>query len=47
MNSDSLYGQRIVPYIMSEEDSVDIDTPFDLQVADWLIRSRQQAPDLI
>ena len=40
LNSDSLYGQRIVPYIMSEEDSVDIDTPFDLQLAEWLIAQR-------
>jgi len=40
LNSDSLYGKKIVPYIMSEEDSVDIDTPFDLQLAEWLIAQR-------
>ena len=40
LNSDSLYGKRIVPYMMSEEDSVDIDTPFDFQLAEWLIAQR-------
>lgn len=40
LNGDSLYGQRIVPYIMTEEDSVDIDTPFDLRLAEWLIAHR-------
>ena len=37
LGSDSFYGKKIVPYVMSEEDSVDIDTPFDLRLAEWLL----------
>jgi CMP-N-acetylneuraminic acid synthetase len=36
----SFYGQTVVPYLMSEEDSVDIDTPFDLRIAEWLITQK-------
>ena len=37
---DDLYGDRIVPMVMSPEDSIDIDEPFDLECADWLLRRR-------
>lgn len=36
----SFYGERVVPYLMDERDSVDIDTPFDLRLAEWLIIER-------
>jgi CMP-N,N'-diacetyllegionaminic acid synthase len=35
------YGDRIVPYVMTEADSVDVDTPFDLRVVEWLLRERE------
>ncbi|NDJ77744.1 MAG: Gfo/Idh/MocA family oxidoreductase [Chloroflexi bacterium] len=37
------YGERVAPYVMNDEDSVDIDTPFDLRVTEWLLKSRQAA----
>lgn len=38
----SLYGTRCLPYVMEEEDSVDIDKPFDLFLADCILKSRQK-----
>jgi CMP-N,N'-diacetyllegionaminic acid synthase len=40
LNTNSFYGDHIVPYVMQEEDSIDIDTPFDLQLAEWLLSRR-------
>lgn len=37
----SFYGDLIVPYEMTERDSVDIDTLFDLQLAAWLLGQRE------
>lgn len=36
----SLYGDRILPLIMSREDSVDIDDPFDWKIAEFLLSER-------
>ena len=36
----SLYGHNCLPYIMKAEDSVDIDEPFDLFIAEAIIRKR-------
>jgi CMP-N,N'-diacetyllegionaminic acid synthase len=36
----SLYGDRIAPYVMSREESVDIDDRFDLELAAWLMARR-------
>ncbi len=33
----SFYGQRVIPYVMGEAESVDIDTPDDLWRAEWLL----------
>lgn len=38
LNTGSLYGTRCIPYIMKEEDSVDIDTEFDLFLAECIIK---------
>jgi CMP-N-acetylneuraminic acid synthetase len=38
----SLFGDRVLPYVMSEEDSVDIDTRFDLCLAEWLLARRSE-----
>lgn len=39
----SFYGVRIVPYLMGPEVSVDIDTLYDLRLAEWLLMQRQEA----
>jgi len=41
-NSDTFYGPHTIPYVMTVEDSVDIDTPFDLRLAEWLLVQRQK-----
>ena len=42
LECESLYGERVLPYMMSEEDSVDIDTSFDLRLAEWLLGARRE-----
>lgn len=39
----SFYGPLVVPYLMSEEDSVDIDSAFDLLVAEAVLARRREA----
>ena len=36
----SFYGSHVVPYVMNEAESVDIDTPFGLERAAWLVARR-------
>ena len=38
---DDLYGGDCRPYVMDERDSLDVDTPFDLELADALLRARR------
>jgi CMP-N-acetylneuraminic acid synthetase len=38
--AESFYGERIVPYVMNPEESVDIDSPFDLEFAAWILQRR-------
>jgi CMP-N-acetylneuraminic acid synthetase len=38
--SDDLYAGDCRAYVMDERDSLDVDTPFDLELADLLLRSR-------
>ncbi len=37
----SIYGDKILPYHMSYEDSVDIDRPFDLKICEMLLKERR------
>ena len=43
LDTQSFYGARIFPYVMSPEESVDIDAPFDLRMAEWLIGQSKEA----
>ena len=36
--SDSLWGGRVIPYLMPPERCVDIDTPFDFDMVEWLMQ---------
>lgn len=38
LNKNSLYGDDIRPCVMSEEESVDIDTQFDFEIAEFLLK---------
>lgn len=40
LKSGSIYGENIVPYVMSFEDSVDIDTPDDILLAEFINSKR-------
>ena len=37
----SLYGEHVRPLVMTPEESVDIDTPFDFELAAWLLTRRE------
>ena len=37
----SIYGDKIVPYQMAEEESIDIDGPFDMKLAERLLEMRE------
>jgi len=39
LEKNSIFGDRCLPYVMEHEDSVDIDTPFDLFIAECLLKS--------
>lgn len=38
LNKKSLYGDDVRPLIMSEEESIDIDTQFDFEIAEFLLK---------
>jgi CMP-N-acetylneuraminic acid synthetase len=38
---ESIYGDRILPYMMEEEESTDIDSPFDVRIAEFLLKGRR------
>jgi CMP-N-acetylneuraminic acid synthetase len=40
LNANRFYGTKIVPYLMDEKDSLDIDSVFDLWIAEQLITGR-------
>jgi CMP-N,N'-diacetyllegionaminic acid synthase len=37
LEQNNFYGPRVAPYIMSQEESIDIDSPSDLELASWLL----------
>lgn len=42
MNKNSLYGDKILPYIMPKESSVDIDDYFDFELCEYLLKKREK-----
>jgi CMP-N,N'-diacetyllegionaminic acid synthase len=42
MEQGTLYGRETRALVMTAEDSIDIDEPFDLELADWLLQRRRQ-----
>ena len=40
LKSGELYGPKCVPYMMSAQDSLDIDEPMDIEQAEWLMKRR-------
>jgi CMP-N-acetylneuraminic acid synthetase len=40
LGQDNLYGHDVRPFVMTLDDSIDIDSPPDLELADWLLRKR-------
>ena len=43
MKKQSIYGDRILPYVMLPEESVDIDDPIDLEFCEFLLHRRQNS----
>ena len=41
LKTGSYYGNVCLPYIMSREKSIDIDTMFDLRVVEWLLKKEK------
>ncbi len=41
LSRQSLYGPKVAAYIMREEESLDIDAPFDLELAEFLLGRRK------
>jgi len=40
----NLYGERTIPFVMDAADSIDIDGPDDLLLAEWLLERREATP---
>jgi CMP-N-acetylneuraminic acid synthetase len=38
----SLYGEDCRPFVMGAEESIDVDSPWDLQVAEWALERRRE-----
>lgn len=43
LRSGRLYGERVRPYLMQADDSVDVDTPLDLEYADFLLNRKARS----
>jgi CMP-N-acetylneuraminic acid synthetase len=39
----SLYGEQTLPLMMTPDESIDVDTPWDLQIAEWIVGARTNA----
>ena len=44
MENDSIYGEKILPYVMAREDSIDIDEPIDVEFCEFMLKRREK-PD--
>lgn len=44
IDAGTFYGERCVPYFMNARDSLDIDHPEDLELADWFLSRRESPP---
>ncbi len=42
MNKNSLYGDNILKYEMKQEESFDIDEPFDMDLCEWILNKRDK-----
>ncbi len=42
MNKNSLYGDKILKYEMKQEESFDIDEPFDMDLCEWILNKRDK-----
>ena len=43
MEQSTFYGPCVVPYLMDPEDSIDIDSPLDLELVAWFLKRRSEA----
>ncbi len=43
MKANVLYGKRTLPLVMNPEDSVDVDSLFDLSLVEWILKTRGAA----
>jgi CMP-N-acetylneuraminic acid synthetase len=41
MNKHSIYGDKILPYLMEKASSIDVDDLFDLKLCEWILSSRE------
>ncbi len=41
MNKKSMYGEKILPYFMKREESIDIDENYDLEIAEFFLKRRK------
>jgi N-acylneuraminate cytidylyltransferase len=39
-NKDSMYGEKIIPYLMKKENSIDIDDLTDLKIAEYIMKTK-------
>ena len=42
MRQNKLYGEKTLPLLMEPEESVDVDTDFDLVLVEWLLERRDK-----
>lgn len=43
MRRGRLYGGKTLPLFMTPEESVDVDSPFDLAMVEWILKARKQS----
>jgi len=43
----SIYGDKVCPYYMSNKESIDIDSLFDLKICEMLLKEREDSKGLL